>query len=61
MVIAADRLLRCADVCTVLAISRATLYKMIRKGDFPAGQQLGGNVVRWRQSVIDAWLSSLAD
>jgi excisionase family DNA binding protein len=60
MVSTADRLLKITEVCERLSVSRQTLYKWINKGRFPAGQQLGGNVVRWRQSTLDTFIENLS-
>ena len=54
-----DRLLRRAEVEQMVAVSTATLYKMIKEGRFPASVHLGAGTVRWRLSEVQAWLSAL--
>jgi prophage regulatory protein len=36
--------------------SRVTLYRMIRRGDFPPGHALGGNLCLWRAEDIHMWI-----
>lgn len=54
-----DRLLRGADVSKLVALSRNTIDRRVAAGTFPAPLDLGGGSVRWRQSDVLAWLSSL--
>ena len=54
-----DRLLRRTEVEAMIAVSTATLYKMIKEGRFPASVHLGSGTVRWRLSEVQAWLSAL--
>jgi len=53
-----ERLLRVRDVLTRIPVGRATLYKWMNKGAFPQPLKLGGGIVAWRQSDIDAWIES---
>lgn len=46
-----ERLLRIEEVLDRLAISRATLYKEIRKGRIPEPKKIGA-ASRWRNSDI---------
>lgn len=38
--------------------NRTTLYRRIRRGEFPAPIRVGSRNVAWRKSEIDAWESS---
>ena len=38
-------------------ISRATIYRWVKAGTFPAAIHLGANMVRWRASDIEAWIA----
>ncbi len=40
-------------------ISRATIYRLIKAGKFPAPYSLNTGAVRWKQSDITAWQASL--
>ena len=37
-------------------VSRATIYRWTKAGNFPSGIHLGQNMVRWKVSDIEAWL-----
>jgi prophage regulatory protein len=55
----ADFLLRRKEVEKQAGISRATIYRMIKAGKFPAPVALKTGSVRWTQSSITAWQQSL--
>ena len=46
------QLLRRQEVEAELNISRATIYRWINKGDFPAPIRLSKNMVRWNRSEV---------
>ncbi len=54
-----DYLLRRKEVERIAGISRASIYRLIKAGKFPAPVALGTGSVRWKQSDIIAWQSSL--
>ena len=54
-----DYLLRRKDVEQQVALSRASLYRLIQAGKFPRPLSLGTGSVRWKQSDITAWKSLL--
>lgn len=56
-----DRMLRRPEVEEVVGLSRATLYRMIERGDFPAPTRIGARAVGWRESCITEWLNSQLD
>lgn len=51
-----DSILRLPAVKAATGLSRSTIYDRISKGSFPAPVSLGGNVVGWPVSAINAWL-----
>ena len=53
----ADTLIKCHKIQTDLALSRATIYRWMKEGEFPKPIHLGTNMVRWKQSDIDNWLA----
>lgn len=52
------QLLKIHTVLERCAISRATLYREIKKGNFPEPVSLTGNgrAVAWRKEDIDQWI-----
>ena len=48
---AGDRLLRMRDLEQLTALSRATIYRAMRAGDFPQSVRIGGSA-RWVLSDI---------
>jgi len=55
-----DFLLRRKEVECIAGISRASIYRLIKAGKFPALVSLGTGAVRWKQSDVIAWQQSLA-
>lgn len=53
-----DVILRLPDVLARVALSRATLYRLIGTGDFPRPLKLSGYAVGWRASDIDRWIAT---
>ena len=55
-----ERILRLPDVVRMTGISRSRIYVyMSRKADpFPRSIRLGPNMVGWRKSEVEAWLSA---
>lgn len=39
-------------------LSKATLYKLIKAGEFPAQKHLGLRSVGWLESDVTAWIES---
>lgn len=54
-----DFLLRRKEVERIAGISRASIYRLIKAGKFPHPVSLGTGSVRWKQSDISKWQSSL--
>ena len=42
---------------SIVPISPATLWRWIKKGDFPAPVRLGDNLVAWRSDHVLKWIS----
>ena len=55
---APNRILRPRVLANRLGISIKTLWRLRRRGDFPAPIQLSPGCIGWRTSDIDAWLSA---
>lgn len=45
-------------VCEITALSKATIYRQIKKGKFPAPIQLTDRSVGWLDTDINAWIVS---
>ncbi|GAA5213750.1 helix-turn-helix transcriptional regulator [Corallincola platygyrae] len=50
-----------AEVRKLMSISRSTLRRWIKAGNFPAPVQLPGRRVAWRSSDLNTWLDNLND
>jgi len=53
-----DAYLRLPEVLAVVGLSRPTLYRRIRAGEFPCGYSLGGNCVAWKRSEVENWIEN---
>ena len=51
-----DCFLRFDSVAEMVGLSRTTIWRMERRGEFPKRVQLGRNSVAWRLSQISAWM-----
>jgi prophage regulatory protein len=54
-----ERLLRPRQVQDLLAISKPTLYRLIRDGKLPKPEKLGPRTSVWRESVISKAVDNL--
>ena len=50
-----DRLLRLSEVIERTALSRSSIYRLMRDGAFPEPLKIGPRAVRWWESEIEAW------
>ena len=53
-----DRFLRCDEVLTRTGVSRTTIWRLERSGNFPARRRLSPNTVGWRESEVEEWIAS---
>jgi prophage regulatory protein len=51
----AGTLMRLADLCKFLSVSRSSIYQWISDGTFPEPVRLGRRMVRWRIETVVAW------
>lgn len=56
-----QRILRRQEVESITGLSRSSIYKAMNAGDFPAPIQLSKRAVGWRQSDVEAWISSRSE
>ena len=54
-----EQLLDDQGVATKLGMSRATVWRMVQRGDLPQPFALTARSRRWRESTIDAYIDSL--
>lgn len=52
-----DRFLRMPEIRQITGLSRAHIYQLIAKGDFPRQYKLGERAAAWLQSEISEWMS----
>lgn len=56
-VTSSTKIIRLANVLVRTGLSRTTIWRKIRSGDFPAPIQLGENSVGWPEHEVDAWVA----
>lgn len=54
------KVLRAEDVVDRTGLSRTSIWRMEKRGDFPARIQLSPNRVGWLESDVDEWIESRA-
>lgn len=54
----APNLLRLKEVSARTGLAKNTIYDRIRRGEFPAQIDLGGNCSAWSEDEINAWIRS---
>ena len=54
-----DRLMRLAEVLHRCGISRSELYRQVDEDRFPSPAKVGPRAVKWLESEVDTWVSSL--
>lgn len=53
-----ERLLRLDEVCNRIALSRATVYRLEGRGEFPERIRVTECAVRWSERAISSWIES---
>ena len=56
------KLLRIADVLEMTSMSKSTLLRLVKTGQFPAPLKVGGpngRAVRWLREDIEVWIADL--
>jgi len=57
----ADFYLRFPEVKSRTGLSRTTIHRLIKAGDFPAPKSLGVRAVGWKASAVKSWCASRRD
>lgn len=50
------RLIRLKEVLHKVGVSKATLYRLIAAGEFPASVTIANRAVAWEESLVDEYL-----
>lgn len=50
------QILRMREVCSRTGLSRPTIYRLIKRGEFPRATNLGAKAVGWFEHQVDEWL-----
>ncbi len=53
-----DNILRIADVVARTGLSRVSIWRKTRAGEFPAPMELSANTIGWPESEIAQWQAS---
>jgi prophage regulatory protein len=53
-----DRLLRLPDVLFLTGLGKSSIYACIKEGTFPGAVNLTDRAVAWRESEVNAWIST---
>ena len=53
-----ERLLRRTELEEILGLSRASIYRLIALGRFPAPLKIGISAVRWHPQDVRDWLAA---
>lgn len=51
-------LLRMREVTKTVGLSRATLYRLMHRGEFPRAVTLTGTAVAWVATEVQAWIDA---
>ena len=56
-----DRIMRTSEVVKLTGLSKTTIWRRVRSGDFPMPVRLGSRATRsvgWREGEIERWIDS---
>lgn len=53
-----DRILRQSEVLAITGLGRTTLWRLEKRGEFPARRRITGNIVGWLASEVEEWIRS---
>jgi len=56
-----DTLLTVEEVAALTRLSKPTIYKLVKRGDFPRQLRLCANKVAWLKSEVAAWIAARAE
>jgi len=53
------QLIRITEVSDITSLSKSSIYRRIRQGEFPSSISLGGSVRVWRLEQVQQWIADL--
>jgi prophage regulatory protein len=53
-----DRYVRLPSVLEKTGLSETTIYRLIKRGEFPVPNKLGAQAVGWKLSAVTHWCES---
>ncbi|PLX39775.1 MAG: DNA-binding protein [Deltaproteobacteria bacterium] len=53
-----DRFLRAPEVIRITGLSRPTIWRMEKRGQFPQRRSISANSVGWLSSEVENWMAS---
>lgn len=53
-------LLDAVDLQAILGVSRTTLWRMTKAGEFPNPIKITANLTRWHRAEVDQWIADKA-
>ncbi|WP_108646636.1 helix-turn-helix transcriptional regulator [Polynucleobacter rarus] len=53
-----DRIVRMRELKKLIGLSNATIYRYIKRNEFPRPFQISANCVGWRLSVVEDWIKA---
>lgn len=53
-----ERILRQSEVLAITGLGRTTLWRLEKRGEFPARRRITGNIVGWLASEVEEWIAS---
>ncbi|WP_328806067.1 helix-turn-helix transcriptional regulator [Paraburkholderia solitsugae] len=56
-----ERLIRLAEVMDRTALTRSTLYALIKRDEFPSPVRLTATAVAWPEISVDNWIQGRID
>ncbi|NLC61095.1 MAG: AlpA family transcriptional regulator [Gammaproteobacteria bacterium] len=55
---APPRFLRLPEVVRITGLSKATIYRQVKAGEFPGQRKIGARASAWLSSEVDAWMAA---
>ncbi len=52
------RFLRLPEVLKRTALSRTSIWRMMKRNEFPRNVRLGARAVAWRESDVEKWMDT---
>ena len=53
-----EKIVRAPELQEWIGLSRSTVWRLVKAGEFPAPIRLHGNAVAWREQDVNEWIKS---